>query len=77
MSLLQHLQDFIFINILLNKICNGASDPSISLDSIRTMQEEMTNASVDWEFNNYGSSMHGFTESTITAYNPKADFRFR
>lgn len=51
-------------------VLNGANDPLIPDSQITDFFDEMKSApSVDWQFINYGSAVHGFTD--VTANDPK------
>lgn len=42
-------------------ILNGAEDPMVSQEDIYQIQQELINANVDWQLNNYGQAKHAFT----------------
>ncbi|MBT8379328.1 MAG: dienelactone hydrolase family protein [Ignavibacteria bacterium] len=64
-------------------VCNGADDPMVTEEQIAAFKEEMQNANVDYEFINYESAKHSFTNPIADsvgqqfglplAYNEKAD----
>lgn len=63
-------------------VLNGADDPFVTEVQIKTFEEEMNNANVDWQFVNYSGAVHSFTnpdsgndKSKGAAYNEKADKR--
>jgi dienelactone hydrolase len=63
--------------------CNGADDPFVSADVIKSFKEEMDKASIDYRFISYEGAVHSFTNPAATengkkfnlplAYNEKAD----
>ncbi len=63
-------------------VCNGADDPFVLPVQVATFNEEMTKAGVDWQFINYGGTVHSFTNPDAAAigapgiaYNKSADER--
>lgn len=42
-------------------LLNGDEDPLVSGEAIADLQRELTEASVDWQFLNYGQTVHAFT----------------
>jgi dienelactone hydrolase len=63
-------------------VCNGADDPFVLPAQVATFNEEMTKAGVDWQFINYGGTVHSFTNPDAAAigapgiaYNKSADER--
>lgn len=40
---------------------HGDADPMVSPENVRSFQEEMTQANVDWQMHIYGNTMHAFT----------------
>jgi dienelactone hydrolase len=63
-------------------VLNGADDPYVPAGQIKLFEEEMNNAGVDWQFINYSSAVHSYTNpasgndnSKGAAYNEKADKR--
>lgn len=62
--------------------CNGAADDFIPADQVQTFQKNLAAAGADWEFIEYGSAKHSFTNPgadkygmPALAYNAKADKR--
>ena len=56
---------------------HGAEDPTVSPDTIRHMEEELTKASADWQTVLFSNTVHSFTnpssgsnKSKGVAYNP-------
>tara|TARA_R110002020_G_scaffold26454_2_gene85426 strand:- start:19 stop:750 length:732 start_codon:yes stop_codon:yes gene_type:complete len=45
-------------------VLNGADDPAVPAEQIRTFEKEMRDAEVDWQFVNYGGAVHSFTDPT-------------
>ncbi len=62
-------------------IVNGADDPMVSEQQISALQQEFTEAGADWQFHNYGHTMHAFTNPVAndpdfgTVYQADADRR--
>jgi dienelactone hydrolase len=63
-------------------VLHGAADPSISFEQIKTFQEALDKAKVDWQMVSYGGAVHAFTNpatgndpSKGAAYDAKADRR--
>lgn len=63
-------------------VLNGADDPFVTEAQIKSFENEMNNAGVDWQFVNYSGAVHSFTNpnsgndnSKGAAYNEKADKR--
>jgi dienelactone hydrolase len=63
-------------------VLTGADDPNVKSDQVKTFEDEMANAKVDWQLISYGGAVHSFTiptagndNSTGSAYNEKADKR--
>jgi dienelactone hydrolase len=62
-------------------ILHGHDDPWVSEEDILAVQQEFTQAGVDWQMHIYGHAMHGFTNpelhdvKTGLVFNPKANFR--
>ncbi len=62
-------------------ILHGHDDPTVSDADIKSMQEELTKAGVDWQMHIYGHTMHAFTNpmakepSLGKLYNPLAEKR--
>lgn len=61
---------------------HGADDPFVPPDQVKAFKDEMRAAATDWQFIEYGGSVHSFTNPTAgndnskgAAYNPKADKR--
>lgn len=52
-------------------VCNGAADKMVSADAIASFKEEMKEAGVDFEFENYPDALHGFTNPGATALGEK------
>ncbi len=48
-------------------VLNGAKDPMVSNDQIQAFKDEMQKAQVDYNFVNYPSALHGFTNPEATA----------
>ncbi|MCB1755383.1 MAG: dienelactone hydrolase family protein [Gammaproteobacteria bacterium] len=42
-------------------VLNGHDDPMVSAADIAALQEDLTRAGCDWQFHNYGRTMHAFT----------------
>lgn len=59
----------------------GAEDMSVDLEDVFMLQEELTNATVTWEYTAYGGAVHAFTEPSLVPgmgnnrYDPVADKR--
>ena len=47
-------------------VCHGVDDPMIPTEQVTGFMKEMTLAGADWQFINYGNTVHSFT-------NPQAD----
>lgn len=62
-------------------ILHGNKDPLVSQSDILSMQQELTNANIDWQMDIYGQAAHAFTNPEAQAsesgmvYNAKADRR--
>ncbi len=62
-------------------ILHGHDDPLTPTEQVLGIQEEMTNAGVDWQMHTYGQTMHAFTNPVAndpdfgTVYQPAADKR--
>lgn len=62
-------------------ILHGHDDPLVSSEDIRAIQDEMTQAHVDWEMDIYGHTKHAFTNPMATdaatpmLFNPEAAAR--
>jgi dienelactone hydrolase len=63
-------------------ICHGADDPFEKPADLAAFQNELRDATVDWQFIEYGGAVHSFTQpmagndnSKGAAYNEKADKR--
>ncbi|WP_200820771.1 dienelactone hydrolase family protein [Pseudobacteriovorax antillogorgiicola] len=61
-------------------VFNGADDPIVPASEIRSFEDEMTAASVDWTFVNFSNTVHSFTDPTanvpgVAEYNPVAAAR--
>ncbi len=63
-------------------VFHGADDPYVSSEEVKAFQEEMRNASADWQMVTFGNSVHSFTvpeagddPSKGAAYNEHADWR--
>jgi dienelactone hydrolase len=63
-------------------VCNGAQDPFMPNESLKTFVEEMIAAGVDWQMQLLGSARHSYTNihagsfgSDAYAYDPSADAR--
>jgi dienelactone hydrolase len=63
-------------------VCNGADDPFVPPAQVTAFNEEMTKAGVDWQFINFGGTVHSFTNPDAAsigapgiAYNKSADDR--
>lgn len=60
---------------------HGHDDPLVAQDNIRSLQTELTLASIDWQMHIYGNTSHAFTnphandKSSGLLYNAKADAR--
>lgn len=55
-------------------INNGAND-KVTMDAIVDLQTQLTNYEVDWEFVNYGNTLHAFTVKADERYQPDSDRR--
>ncbi len=49
-------------------VCNGNDDPYVPAEHVASLIAEMNEAGADWQFINYGGTVHSFT-------NPEADSR--
>lgn len=62
-------------------VLHGNDDPMATNDQIIALQQELTQGGADWQFHNYGNTLHAFTNpqandpSFGTVYNPIADQR--
>ncbi len=63
-------------------VCNGADDPFVPPAQVAAFIDEMNKAGVDWQFINYGGTVHSFTNPDAAAigapgiaYNKSADVR--
>ncbi len=62
-------------------VLNGADDPMVSDQQVIAAQQEFTQAGADWQFHNYGHTMHAFTNPVAndpdfgTVYQADADRR--
>lgn len=63
-------------------VCHGGADPFVPSEQVKSFEDEMTKAKVDWQLNLYGGAVHSFTNpesgndpSTGAAYNERADKR--
>jgi dienelactone hydrolase len=63
-------------------VLNGADDPFVPAEQIAAFNHEMTKAGVDWQFVNYGGTVHSFTNPDAAsigapgiAYNKSTDQR--
>lgn len=63
-------------------VLNGADDPFVPAEQIAAFNDEMTKAGVDWQFVNYGGTVHSFTNPDAAsigapgiAYNKSTDER--
>eukprot|EP00164_Ancoracysta_twista_P007477 GFYU01010615.1.p1 GENE.GFYU01010615.1~~GFYU01010615.1.p1 ORF type:complete len:490 (-),score=126.43 GFYU01010615.1:58-1506(-) len=56
------------------QVQNGADDPLVTNEAEHTFKTALKAADVDWEWIDYGNSVHGFTH-TGPAYNQIADLR--
>ncbi len=62
-------------------LLNGADDPMVSDQQIIAAQQEFSEAGADWQFHNYGHTMHAFTNPVAndpgfgTVYQADADRR--
>lgn len=60
---------------------HGYDDPMVSTEQVIAIQEELTEAGVDWQLHNYGQTTHAFTNPNAndpdfgTVYQPIADKR--
>ncbi len=64
-------------------VCNGAADPFVSSEAIKSFKQEMRDADVDFRFINYDGATHSFTQPQADelgrkfglplAYNAQAD----
>ena len=60
---------------------HGHDDPMVPVDSVLALQEELTEAGVDWQVHSYGNTVHAFTNPQAndpnfgTVYNASADRR--
>ncbi|MDX2012620.1 MAG: dienelactone hydrolase family protein [Myxococcaceae bacterium] len=43
-------------------VLHGADDPSVPPDEVRTFEDEMRAAKVDWQLVSYGNTVHSFTD---------------
>lgn len=56
-------------------VLNGADDPVVPPEEVQAFEQEMRNAKVDWQLNNYGNTVHSFTNPNANRpgraeYNP-------
>lgn len=62
-------------------VLHGQSDPLVTADDIRALQQELVEARVDWQMHIYGNTMHAFTvpeandPNSGLMYNPTAEKR--
>ncbi|MEM7469063.1 MAG: dienelactone hydrolase family protein [Pseudomonadota bacterium] len=62
-------------------ILHGNDDPMAPTDDVIAIQKELTAANADWQFHNYGNTMHAFTNPQAndpgfgTVYSEQADRR--
>ena len=64
-------------------VLTGAEDPMASRDVLKTLQDGLTGAGIDWEVALYGATKHAFTDPhadragrpEVIAYNARADHR--
>jgi dienelactone hydrolase len=49
-------------------VCHGNDDPFVPAEHVASLIAEMKDAGADWQFINYGGTVHSFT-------NPEADSR--
>jgi len=62
-------------------VLTGADDPMVPEDQVITLQQELTQAGVDWQVHTYGHAMHAFTNPVAndpafgTVYQADADRR--
>lgn len=42
-------------------VLHGNDDPMVTVDQINALQKELTHAEADWQFHNFGHTMHAFT----------------
>ncbi len=42
-------------------VLNGADDPVVPPEQVQAFEDEMRQAKVDWQLNNYGNAVHSFT----------------
>ena len=62
-------------------VLNGCDDPMVSVEQLVALQQELTQASADWQIHNYGNTMHAFTNPVAndpdfgTVYQADADRR--
>lgn len=54
-------------------VCNGADDSFIPKEQIEAFHREMSDANVDYRFENYPGAKHGFTNPEATALGRKFD----
>ena len=69
-------------NIQAKVLClHGHDDPMVPPDQVQALQEELTDAKVDWQVHTYGGTMHAFTNPAAnnpdfgTVYSPRATRR--
>jgi len=63
-------------------VLHGGDDPFVPFDQVRTFEDEMRQAKVDWQLVTYGGAVHAFTipdagndKTKGAAYDRKADKR--
>lgn len=60
-------------------ILHGHDDPSVSADDIKALQDEFTEAHIDWQMHLYGHTVHAFTNPLMNEagrkFNPQANKR--
>ncbi|MCK4842023.1 MAG: dienelactone hydrolase family protein [Methylococcales bacterium] len=62
-------------------VLHGNDDPMASVEDIFALQRDLTQAGADWQFHNYGNTMHAFTNPVAndadfgTVYQADADKR--
>jgi dienelactone hydrolase len=47
-------------------VCHGEADPFVKPDAVTAFKQEMTNATVDYQFNSYPDAKHAFTNPAAT-----------
>jgi dienelactone hydrolase len=63
-------------------VLNGAADPMVPADTIAAFEKEMRDATIDWQFVNYGGALHAYTTWDVetdlqkgVGYDQRADRR--